>query len=110
MGNLQRHKLQPHVQLRTVDDYAVMSMVESGLGLSILPGLILRRIPYKLAIRPLDVPASRTLGLALRKDAPTPLSGLSPLPRRKTGPTVLTAEPVHFYGFFRDVRPLPGGS
>ena len=39
-----------------------------------------------------------------------PLSGLSPLPRRKTGPTVLTAEPVHFYGFFRDVRPLPGGS
>ena len=39
-----------------------------------------------------------------------PLSGLSPLPRRKTGPTVLTAEPVHFYGFFQDVRPLPGGS
>ena len=29
---------------------------------------------YKLAIRPLDVPASRTLGLALRKDAPTPLA------------------------------------
>ena len=69
-----RHKLQPHVQLRTVDDYAVMSMVESGLGLSILPGLILRRIPYKIAIRPLGVPASRTLGLALRKDAPTPLA------------------------------------
>ena len=65
---------QPHVQLRTVDDYAVMSMVESGLGLSILPGLILRRIPYKIAIRPLGVPASRTLGLALRKDAPTPLA------------------------------------
>ena len=74
MGNLQRHKLQPHVQLRTVDDYAVMSMVESGLGLSILPGLILRRIPYKIVIRPLDVPASRTLGLALRKDAPKPLA------------------------------------
>lgn len=55
-----RHKLQPHVQLRTVDDYAVMSMVESGLGLSILPGLILRRIPYKIAIRPLGVPASRS--------------------------------------------------
>ena len=74
MGNLQRHKLRPHVQLRTVDDYAVMSVVESGLGLSILPGLILRRIPYKIAIRPLGVPASRTLGLALRKDAPTPLA------------------------------------
>ena len=68
------HKLQPHVQLHTVDDYAVMSMVESGLRLSILPGLILRRIPYKIVIRPLGVPASRTLGLALRKDAPTPLA------------------------------------
>lgn len=61
-----RYDLHPHVQLRTVDDYAVMSMVESGLGLSILPGLILRRIPYHIAIRPLDVPASRTLGLAMR--------------------------------------------
>ena len=40
----------------------------------LLPGLILRRIPYKLAIRPLGVPASRTLGLALRKDVPTPLA------------------------------------
>ena len=69
-----RHGLTPHVKLRTVDDYAVMSMVESGLGLSILPGLILRRIPYKIAIRPLTVPASRTLGLALRKDVPTPLA------------------------------------
>ncbi len=69
-----RHGLTPHVQLRTVDDYAVMSMVESGLGLSILPGLILRRIPYKIAIRPLTVPASRTLGLALRKQAAAPLA------------------------------------
>ena len=81
-----RHKLQPHVQLRTVDDYAVMSMVESGLGLSILPGLILRRIPYKIAIRPLGVPASRTLGLALRKDAPTPRRRLrSPSPSFSVG-------------------------
>ena len=66
MGNLQRHKLQPHVQLRTVDDYAVMSMVESGLGISILPELILRRIPYDIAICELDVPAKRAITLAMR--------------------------------------------
>lgn len=59
----ERSGLIPQVQLRTVDDYAVMSMVESGLGLSILPGLILRRIPYRIAARPLDVPASRRLAL-----------------------------------------------
>lgn len=66
--------LRPHVQLRTVDDYAVMSMVESGLGLSILPNLILRRIPYRIAIRPLDVPASRALGLAVRSRKLAPLA------------------------------------
>ena len=66
MGNLQRHKLQPHVQLRTVDDYAVMSMVERDLGNSILPELILRRIPYVIVICELDVPAKRAIALAMR--------------------------------------------
>ncbi len=28
-------------------------MVESGLGVSVLPQLVLRRIPYRAAIRPL---------------------------------------------------------
>ena len=32
---------------------AFLSMVESGLGVSVLPQLILRRIPYRAAIRPL---------------------------------------------------------
>ena len=33
---------------------------------SILPGLILRRAPYCIAARPLEEPAYRTIGLALR--------------------------------------------
>lgn len=69
-----RFHLRPRVKLRTVDDYAVMSMVESGLGLSILPGLILRRISYRIAARPLDVPASRRLGLALRSQSAAPVA------------------------------------
>jgi DNA-binding transcriptional LysR family regulator len=43
-----------------------MSMVESGLGISILPQLILRRIPYRIVAKELDVPAYRNIGLALR--------------------------------------------
>ena len=58
--------LTPDVRFTTWDDYAIMSMVESGLGVSILPELILRRIPYRLAVRELDVPAFRRIGLALR--------------------------------------------
>lgn len=40
--------------------------MESGLGISILPKLILRRIPYHVVIRELDVPASRQICLALK--------------------------------------------
>lgn len=58
--------LTPKVHFTTWDDYAIMSMVESGLGVSILPRLILKRVPYKIAVRELDVPAYRNIGLALR--------------------------------------------
>ncbi len=62
----ERSGLTPNVHFTTWDDYAVMSMVESGLGVSILPELILKRIPYHIVIKELDVPAYRKIGLALR--------------------------------------------
>ena len=57
----------PRVRFTTLDDYAVMSMVEHGLGVSILPQLVLRRIPYRIALRPLAQPAFRWIGLAMRR-------------------------------------------
>ena len=62
----ERNGLTPRVHFTTWDDYAVMSMVESGLGLSILPQLILKRIPYEIVAKELDVPAYRDIVLALR--------------------------------------------
>ncbi len=62
----ERNGLTPRVHFTTWDDYAVMSMVESGLGISILPRLILKRIPYKIVAKELDVPAYRDIALALR--------------------------------------------
>lgn len=41
-------------------------MVESGLGVSILPELILRRVPYRIIARELEIPAYRKIGFALR--------------------------------------------
>ena len=58
--------LTPNVKFTTWDDYAVMSMVESGLGISILPELILKRIPYRIVAKELNVPAYREIGLALK--------------------------------------------
>jgi DNA-binding transcriptional LysR family regulator len=62
----ERYNLTPNVQFTTWDDYAIMSMVESGLGISILPELILKRVPYRIVSKELDVPAYRDIGLALR--------------------------------------------
>lgn len=62
----ERNHLQPRVHFTTWDDYAIMSMVESGLGISILPELILKRVPYRIVAKELDVPASRTIALSIR--------------------------------------------
>ena len=61
-----RRELTPHVLLTTWEDFAITTMVENGLGVSVLPRLILRRTPYHLAIRPLTEPAYRQLGFVLR--------------------------------------------
>lgn len=58
--------LTPKTHFTTWDDYAVMSMVESGLGISILPELILKRIPYEIVAKELDIPAYRNIGFAMR--------------------------------------------
>lgn len=64
----------PKVQLTTWDDYAIMSMVESGLGISILPQLILKRIPYHIVAKELEIPAYREIGLAVRDKKSTSLA------------------------------------
>lgn len=61
-----KNHLNPEIKFTTWDDYAIMSMIEQGLGISILPNLILRRIPYHVVVRPLEKPAFRTIGLAMK--------------------------------------------
>jgi DNA-binding transcriptional LysR family regulator len=60
------HNIIPNVRYTTLDDYAIMSMVECGLGISILPELILRRIPYRIVKKELEIPAYRKIGLVLK--------------------------------------------
>ena len=62
----EKNNITPNVHFTTWDDYAVMSMVEGGLGIAILPELILRRIPYKIVAKELDVPAYRKIGIAYK--------------------------------------------
>ena len=63
---LKSRNVTPDIHLTLWDDYAVMSMVEKGLGISILPELILQRIPYNIVSRSLDPPAYRDIVIAFR--------------------------------------------
>lgn len=66
--------LAPDVRFTTWDDFSIMSMAENGLGVSILPELILRRCPYRIALRELDPPAWRDIGIAVRSFEQLPLA------------------------------------
>ncbi len=70
----EKNHLTPKVHFTTWDDYAVMSMVESGLGVSILPQLILKRVPYRVLAKSLDVPAYREIGFAVKNMKNTSLA------------------------------------
>lgn len=63
---LERHHINPDIRFTTWDDYAILSMVESGLGIGVLPGLILRRIPYQVEIRSFSEPFYREIGFAMK--------------------------------------------
>ena len=63
---LERHHINPDIRFTTWDDYAIVSMVESGLGIGVLPGLILRRIPYQVEIRSFSEPFYREIGFAMK--------------------------------------------
>ncbi|EMF0434564.1 LysR family transcriptional regulator [Enterococcus faecium] len=58
----------PDINFTTWDDYAIMAMVEKGLGVSILPELILQRVQYDLTILDLDVPLYRKIGIAYKEE------------------------------------------
>ena len=65
-GLLERSRVRPDVRFTTWEDFAIMAMVEKGMGVSILPGMILRRIPYRVEIRSLQKPYYRAIGLAVK--------------------------------------------
>lgn len=56
----------PDIRFTTWEDFAIMAMAEKGLGIGILPDLILWRVPYQVEIRPLSKPYYRTIGLAMK--------------------------------------------
>lgn len=63
---LEHAHVQPDIRFTTWEDFAIMAMVEKGMGISVLPDMILQRIPYQLEIRSLQKPYYRAIGLAVK--------------------------------------------
>ena len=55
----------PKIKYTVADDYAIMAMVEKGLGISILPELVLRGQQRKIRLIGLEEPKYRSLGIAV---------------------------------------------
>ncbi|GHV97782.1 LysR family transcriptional regulator [Lactobacillus nasalidis] len=66
--------LTPKVKYRLHDDYAIMTMVEAGLGVSVLAKLILDRTSFRNVCLPLNPPVSRTLAIAYVDKEELPLA------------------------------------
>lgn len=62
---LDKAGVRPNIKFTTKDDYAILAMVEQGLGVSIVPRLLLRGRHEDLVVRPLDPGAARTIALAM---------------------------------------------
>ena len=66
--------IQPNIQYTIHDDYAIMMMVEAGLGVSILAELILRRTNYDIVCLPIDPPITRTLAVGYKDKDSLPIA------------------------------------
>lgn len=55
----------PDIRFKTADDYAMISMVESGLGICIAHELVLRSDNHNVIVRELEPPARRTIAVAI---------------------------------------------
>lgn len=57
--------IEPSIKFSTLESFAAMSMVESGLGISVMNGLITKNWQCDVVMLPLDPPQCITLGMAL---------------------------------------------
>ena len=67
-------RLEPDLRYTIHDDFAIMTMVEEGLGVSVLAELMLRRQNFRIVTRPVDPPIYRNLAIAYRDWDSLPLA------------------------------------
>ncbi|MFD1706089.1 LysR family transcriptional regulator [Siminovitchia sediminis] len=66
--------LQPKIEYRVIDDYTIMSMVENGLGISILSELVMNKVSYRFVAKEVTPPIIRTIGIAYKNKKTLPIA------------------------------------
>lgn len=66
--------LAPNLKYTIHDDFAIMTMVEAGLGISILAELMLRRTNFDIVCRPIDPPIFRHLAIGYKDRDSLPIA------------------------------------
>lgn len=66
--------LTPDIKYTLHDDYAIMTMVEAGLGISIMAELVLRRTNYNIVSLPVDPPIYRSLAIGYKDKNSLPIA------------------------------------
>lgn len=71
----QANHIYPNITYQLNDDFAVLKMVESGFGITILPKLLLTHNPFHVSVRSFSEHYSRILGISWNEDL-TPSTAL----------------------------------
>lgn len=69
-----QNHFEPNIQYKVHDPYAILSMIEQELGISILPKLLLNRCPYNIAKKPVTPSIVRTISLAYKDKKVLPIA------------------------------------
>ena len=70
------HDIRPNVRYTIHDDYAIMAMVERGMGVSLLANLVIGKIAgsFDVVTKPVDPPVYRTLGIGYKDKLDLPMA------------------------------------
>ena len=66
--------IEPNIKLCAHDDYSILSMVEQGLGISILTELVLNKTNYDIAVLPIKPSIIRTMSIVTKDKRRLPLA------------------------------------
>ncbi|NLY78455.1 MAG: LysR family transcriptional regulator [Lysinibacillus sp.] len=74
LNSFAAYGLQPNIQYRVIDDYTIMSMVENGLGISVLSEMVMKKVRYRFVIKEITPPIIRTIGIAYKNKKTLPIA------------------------------------